>query len=358
MAPDAGAAELPGGPVPDVDLSVADVPLEQVVFDTFDGSFVPLSEADNSVIERLRDAIAPVYQPAYGGADELPWLEGQDLVLGYEAGGQAYAYPLQILNLRELVNDTIDGLPVLVTYCPLCGSAVVFERRLGERTLHFGNTSALYESDLVMFDHQTGSYWFQVAGRAIVGELSGQELGLLPSVVASWDDWQALHPESLVLVGDGGESFAAARYTRDPFEGYERVVDAGRFAFPVSDAVRDERLRAGEVVIVVETAGSAKAFASSEAGVNDEVGGVPVLVAPTLGGSLAAAFDRRIGDRVLTFDASGSELVDRETGSTWDRAGRAVEGELVGERLTLLPLRRAFWFSIASAQPGIELYGR
>ena len=172
-------------PIPNVDLSVTDVRLERVVFDTFDGGFVPLSEASASLIEDLRDALAPIYEPVYGGAGELSWLADEDLVLGYEAGGQAYAYPLQILNFRELVNDTIDGVPILVSYCPLCASAVVYDRRLGDRTLLFGNTSALYESDLVMFDHQTGSYWFQVAGRAIVGELTGEELAVLPSSVAS-----------------------------------------------------------------------------------------------------------------------------------------------------------------------------
>ena len=309
------------GQVPDVDLGLADVGLDDVVFDTFDGGFVPLSEASASLIERLRDAIAPIYDPVYGAADELSWLEDKDLVLGYEAGGQAYAYPLKILNFRELVNDTIEGVPILVTYCPLCASAVVYERRLGERTLRFGNTSALYESDLGMFDHQTGSYWFQVAGRAIVGKLTGEALSVLPSSVASWAEWHALHPDGLLLVADGDESLDSGRYARDPFEGYDRIVDAGRFAFPVSDAVRDERLSASEVVVVVEVGGAEKAFPSSllESGINAEVGGVPVLVAPTLGGGLAAAFDRRVDEQALTFVAAGSELVDLETRTTWDR---------------------------------------
>ena len=346
------------GPVPDVDLSITDVELDDVVFDTFDGSFVPLSEASTGLVESLRDAIAPVYEPFYGGADALGWLEDDDLVLGYESGGRVYTYPLQILNLRELVNDTIDGVPVLVSYCPLCASAVVYDRRLGDRTLLFGNTSALYESDLVMFDHETGSYWFQVAGRAIVGELTGEALSVLPSTVASWGDWRALHPDALLLVGAGAESLGNLRYARDPFEGYEQIVDSGRFAFPVSDAVRDDRLRAAEVVVVVAAGGSEKAFPSSrlENGVNEVVGDVPVLVAPTLGGGLASAFDRRVGDQVLTFDQAGSELVDQETGTTWDRAGRAVAGALEGERLALLPLRRAFWFAVVAAQPGIALY--
>lgn len=292
------------------------MPLDEVVFDTFDGSFVPLSTASAGLIEQLRDAIPPVYEPRYGSAAELPWLEPEDLVLGYESDGRTYAYPLQVLNLRELVNDTIDGVPLLISYCPLCGSAVVFDRCFEGRTLLFGNTSALYESDLVMYDYETGSYWFQVAGRAIVGELTGSALDVVPSFVAAWAEWEALHPDTLVLVGDGDESFGSDRYARDPFEGYERIVDSGRFAFPVSEAVEDDRLQAAEVVVVVGAGGVEKAFPSSllESGVNAEVGGVPVLVAPTSGGTLAAAYDRRLGEQVLSFEAAGSELVDLETG--------------------------------------------
>lgn len=345
--------------MPAVDLSIADVPLDEVVFDTFDGGFVALSAADPALIDDLRDAIEPIYAPAYGRSEELPWLEDDDLVLGYEASGIAYAYPLKILNFRELVNDTIDGVPVLISYCPLCASGVVYERRLDGRTLLFGNTSALFESDLVMFDHETGSYWFQVAGRAIVGELTGRTLPVLPSTVATWGEWQSLHPDTAVLVGDGDESLGGERYARDPFEGYERVVDEGRFAFPVSDASQDTRLRAAEVVLVVEIDGARKAFpgAALDTAVNDQVGAVPVLVVPAPDGQPTAALDRRVGNQVLNFDARGSELVDRETLTTWDRAGRAVDGPLLGERLRLLPIRRAFWFSVATAAPGIEIYG-
>lgn len=110
--------------------------------------------------------------------------------------GQAYAYPHKILNFHELVNDAIDGIPLLVSYCPLCGSGVVFDRRLGGRTLRFGNTSALYDSDLVMFDWETNSYWWQVAGEAIVGTLSGETLKVLASTTTQWSTWKSLHPHT------------------------------------------------------------------------------------------------------------------------------------------------------------------
>ena len=186
----------PIGPPPAVDTSISVVPIEDVVFDTFRGGFMRLSDADSKSIERLRDVIKPIYEPKYDPVEKGDWLSDSDLVLGYVGpdSGNAFAYPVKMLNLHEIVNDVIDGTPVLISYCPLCASGVVYDRRLGEDVLLFGNTSALYQSDLVMYDHQTGSYWFQVLGEAIVGPLSGQRLTMLPSVTAEWGRWKQLYP--------------------------------------------------------------------------------------------------------------------------------------------------------------------
>ena len=166
--------------VPMVDLRMHSVPLEDVVFDTFDGRFARLSEASEELVEDLRDVIKPIYNPEYGDAEGLPWLRASDMVIGYVSESGTYAYPVKVLNRRELVNDVIDDAPILVTYCPLCASSVVYSRQVKGETLLFGNTSALFEADLVMFDHQTGSYWFQVLGEAIVGEMTGKRLTPVP----------------------------------------------------------------------------------------------------------------------------------------------------------------------------------
>jgi len=175
----AGDSSSPSGTVPELDRSIHSAPLDQILFDTFGTTrarFVPLSEVSDALQTDFRGAITPVALPAYGALDALPWLDDDDLVLGYESGDDAYAYPINILNFHEIVNDTIGGVPVLITYCPLCFSGVVFNRELDGQTLTFGNTSALYQSDLVMSDHQTGSYWFQVAGEAVVGTMTGSRL--------------------------------------------------------------------------------------------------------------------------------------------------------------------------------------
>ena len=345
--------------VPMVDLSKNKVPLEEVVFDTFDSRFVRLNMATQQLIEDLRDVIKPIYNPIYGESSGLPWLRDSDLVLGYVSKGTAYSYPLKILNSQELVNDVIDGVPVLVSYCPLCASGVVYIREVEGRTMVFGNTSALFQSDLVMFDHQTGSYWFQVLGEAIVGEMTGKRLTPLPSITTSWGEWKRLHPDTRLLVSDGGIAFGS-RYASDPFSGgYSAGLDAGRFPFPVSEERMDNRLRASEIVITVELNSSVKAYAPrliGNAAVNDQVGGQPVVVfssEPT-----ASAFLATVSGMRLTFQYRNGTFVDIETGSTWNVVGRAVAGTLEGSSLEPVPSRRGFWFSIAGAIRGLELHNQ
>jgi Protein of unknown function (DUF3179) len=349
----AGSQRL--GPVPQVDRNRHSVPLDQIVFDTFDGGSVPLSRASDALIERELDRIRPVYRPRYGGAGSLRWLKDDDLVIGVAAGGQAWAYPIKVLNLRELVVDELDGRPVLISYCPLCGSGVVFDRRVGGRTLVFSNTSALFQSDLVMVDRQTGSYWFQLAGQAVVGPLTGTRLRVVPSTTTPWGTWRRLHPETRLLAGEGNGTFGS-EYAGDPFSTYPRSLDQGQFAFPVTR--RDGRLRAGEPVLVVESGRAAKAYPLRLLGdrvVNDEVGDTPVAVVAASGG-FAVAFAARNGGRTLTLGSRGNELVDRQTGTRWSLAGRGLSGPLAGANLRLLPTRRAYWFAAAAANPGIDVY--
>jgi len=352
-----------GQGVPMVDTSIHDVPLEDIIFDTFDGRFVSLDRASDELILGLRDAIVPVAQPAYGGPDALPWLQDSDLVIGYVSGEDAYAYPINVLNSREIVNDEINGLPVLITYCPLCFSGVVFSRDLDGRLLTFGNTSALYQSDLVMYDHQTGSYWFQVGGAAVVGTLTGSKLKLLPSATMAWGEWKELFPRTRLLAGTAGSptEFTSSRYSRGFSDGYQDRINSGRFPFPMNEDKVDGRLSPGEIVLTVEVGEEATAFPLGLIGdgaVNSRVSNQPVVVFALSGSRAAAAFSPVVDGQPLTFDYQGDiqSFVDRETGSVWDSAGRAISGPLAGTQLEWLNTRRAFWFSIAIALPGVQVY--
>lgn len=303
---------------PDVDLSEHSVPLSEIVFDTFDGGSVALPESTAELRARLLDAIPPIDRPVYGDASEGDWLDPDDLVLGYISDGDAYAYPIKILNSHEIVNDEIDGVPVLVSYCPLCRSAIVYDRRVDGNFLAFSNTSALHESDLVMVDRETGSYWWQVRGTAIVGPLTGTELTALPSEMATWRDWTDRHPDTLVLTRDTGFT---RTYERDAFATYDEFLDSGEFAFPVGEAARDDRLLPSELVVAIEIGEQVVAYPVDRlvGPIDDEVAGTTVRVVPHEGGA-----------NVFELENDGS-------------LGAAV------------PARTSFWFAIVGAFPDVTV---
>ena len=335
-----------------------------MVFDTFFGGYVPLSSADAELIEGLRDAIAPIYNPVYEGPEGGAWLNSDyDLVIGYEADdGSAYAYPVRMLNFHEVVNDIIDGKPVLITYCPLCASGIVFSRVVDRRVLKFGNTSALYESSLVMYDHETGSYWFQVGGEAIVGELTGTRLELLPSQTTTWGEWLVLHADTRVLSrkqGIGTDDFDFG----SSFEGlYGERVSRGAFAVPVSpDKVEKAKTQLGLAhrVLVVQVGDAQRAYPLADVRgnvINDTLGGEPIVIVSGQRRSTGAAFSRRVSGRTLRFEIQDAAIRDQETATSWDGSGRAIAGQLEGSRLKALASKHAFWFAVAVADPDLELY--
>jgi hypothetical protein len=345
--------------VPDVDITKHSVPLSQVFFDTFQpvNRALPLDQATQEIILRLRDAIPPIHEPKYETAEQASWLNPDDMVIGYTAGDKARAYPIRILNFHEIVNDFLGDEPVLISYCPLCYSGIVYSRRLGEDVLTFGNTSALYESDMVMLDYQTGSYWWQVAGEAIVGELTGKKLTVLPSTTISWREWQNLFPDTLILSRDTG---FPRNYDRDPFGSqYVEIINGGRFAFPVSDDSLDPRLLPGDIILAVRVDDEVRGYPVGRlAGeiVMDTVGGQSVVVFVDPSGDAGFVFDPMADGKVLTFIYKDGEILDQETGSSWDLSGKAVAGPLQGSQLSALPSKTSFWFAIFGAEPDIQLF--
>ena len=156
----------------------------------------------------------------------------------------------------------------------------MYHRQLDGKVLDFGNTSALYENSLVMFDHQTGSYWIQVSGEAVVGELTGRKLRLLPSVTMPWGEWRALHPDTRVLSRTQSVS-GDYSYLQDVFRNYDAVIDAGEITAPVNLDRADRSLRLADLVLTVANNGEEKVYPLSLIGdgaVNDSVGSTPIVV--------------------------------------------------------------------------------
>ena len=165
-----------------------------------------------------KDGIPSIDNPKFAALKEVSSLGGMEPVIGLEINGDARAYPLRVLIWHEIVNDKIGGTPVTVTYCPLCNSALVFDRRLDGKLLDFGTTGKLRNSDLVMYDRQTESWWQQFTGTGIVGEYTGKELKTIPARLESFDNFRARHPDGKVLVPNNE---GMRRYGKNPYAGYD-----------------------------------------------------------------------------------------------------------------------------------------
>jgi hypothetical protein len=150
------------------------------------------------------DGIPAINHPRFLHTAQVNFLSASEPVLALQIGPDARAYPVQILIWHEIVNDTVGRVPVAVTYCPLCNSAIAYDRRLTGRVLSFGTSGLLYDSNLVMYDRQTQSLWVQFTGQAVAGVLTGHQLRPYPMQTVSWGAWRAAHPGGWVLSRDTG----------------------------------------------------------------------------------------------------------------------------------------------------------
>lgn len=165
-----------------------------------------------------KDGIPSIDRPEFSSPDKIANIAGREPVVSININGDARAYPLQVLTWHEIVNDTVGGMPVTVTYCPLCNAAIVFERTVSGKELDFGTTGLLRHSDLVMYDRQTQSWWQQFTGEAIVGEMLGTKLKLVPARLESYELFTSRHPDGKVLVPNNP---SMRSYGRNPYTGYD-----------------------------------------------------------------------------------------------------------------------------------------
>lgn len=222
-----------------------------------------------------RDGIPAILEPKFESAAKATWLNDDDLVTGVNINRVQKAYPLRILVWHEAVNDKIGEMPVLISYCPLCGSTLVFSREFNGKELTFGISGLLYQSDVLFYDHQNESLWSQLEMKAVTGKKIGTDLVIVPSVLATWKEWKDKHPDTFVLSNDTGFS---RNYTRDPYGGYE---DSDLLMFPVKK--KSNRFHPKEKVLVVIVGDIAKAYPFSElekvgTPLEDKIGEQEVLI--------------------------------------------------------------------------------
>lgn len=318
-----------------------------------------------------KDGIPALDNPVFETVAQAgKWLQAREPVILFQANRDAHAYPLQILIWHEIVNDTVGGQLVTVTFCPLCNTAIAFDRRLDGRVLDFGTTGKLRYSDLVMYDRQTESWWQQITGEAIVGTLTGKRLTLLPAQIVAWETFQKTFPNGKVL---SRRTNYVRPYGQNPYVGYD---DVGSSPFLYTGPT-DRRLRAMERVMTVSIGGEDVAYPFTvleKVGViNDTVGGRSIAVffqkgvASALDGSsiaesrdigTAAVFSRAVDGKPLTLTRAAGGFTDKQTSSTWTILGEASGGPFKGKRLSPIVSGQHFWFSWAAFKPKTRIYGR
>lgn len=222
-----------------------------------------------------RDGIPAINTPKFEKATEQDDVGPTDMVLGVYVGGIAKAFPVAILNYHEVVNDWTQQTHMVVTYCPLCGSGMAFySGKDGNAT--FGVSGLLYNSNVLLYDHQTESLWSQILGRAVTGPSLGQELKQIPVMHTTWAEWLERHPETYVLSRDTG--YKGVNYDRSPYRGYDRKR---KTMFPVT--ARDNRYHPKAWVLGLQVDGVFKAYpfeelAKTDGIVRDKLGDTSLVV--------------------------------------------------------------------------------
>jgi hypothetical protein len=340
--------------------------------------FSQASISADEIFPESRIEHSPPYYPAgYVYPDDVPFLGGErprvtleftsieatndylpdeQQVIAVEHNGEAQAYPLVLLNNHEIANADIGGVPILVTFCPLCNASIVYDRRIDGTVRHFGVSGLLRNSDLIMWDHETQSWWQQFTGEAIVGEMTGTQLEQIPSLVVSWGEFKAEFPEGRVL-----RSLRPDPTRNVSYGGYD--LNGNAFLY---FGERDTRLGTTERVLGYFGPQGAIAYPFLRLAefvvVNDRIGGDPVVVLWQRGSvslftnsietGSAGLYSAVLDDGTeLTFSAEEGVITDDETGSVWNVFGRATEGELEDTQLEQQFAYPHFWFAWAAFRP-------
>lgn len=348
---------LPSGPSALTDRDNRDLPAPQVDLEALVSGGPP------------PDGIPAIDAPKFRTIEDAELsLDETEPVIVVDIGGDARAYPVEIMMWHEIVNDVVGEVPVAVTYCPLCNSAVSYERTINDVPVTFGTSGELYASALVMYDRATESLWTHFDGRAIAGVLTGHRLNPVPSPLLAWSEFKAAYPDGQVLSRDTG---FVRQYGRNPYYGYD---DPDTRPFFLRGDV-DERATVKQRVVGVELDGAAVAFPLDQIRGGEAhatmatVGDTPIVIF-WLAGQNSALEDAdtskgrdvgsvgvfRIDGDISSFRAEGSTFVDVSTGTEWDITGRAVAGPLAGEELAVIPHLDAFWFAWSTYQPGTTLF--
>jgi hypothetical protein len=336
---------------------------------------VPLSEIQ---IVLPKGSFPTLDKPIFVDKTEgMEMFFAKEPVIVVEINGIAKAYPLNILTMHEIANDELEGVPILVTYCPLCNSGIVYNRVLNfngtVETLEFEASGMLRNSDMVMLDRKTETLWQQLMGTAIVGEYNTAKLEVIPSIIISVEEFFMRYPFGIILSKKTGFAQAEKSYGYNPYKKYDKKENPISHFFN-SDKV-DKRLPAMERIVDVENGGDYKIYSFSSVAkkgvINDtfktskivlfyKSGAISILDEKDISASKnvgsVTVFNAILEGGLLTFKVKNNVFIDNETKSKWDITGHCNSGKLKGKQLQIEPHSNHFAFAWLAFNPESEIY--
>lgn len=324
-----------------------------------------------------KDGIPSIDAPQFIPVNEAnAWLKDREPVVFVQVGDDARAYPIQILIWHEIVNDVVGGEPLLVSFCPLCNTAIAFKRTFNPSTgskqsgqvLDFGTTGRLRYSNLIMYDRQSETWWQQATGDAIAGEHTGTQLEFYPASMISWADFKNLYPNGNVLSRETGYS---RDYGRNPYFGYDDINQSPFLFNGVTPNQLPPMARVLTLDIKNETVAYPYDVLSKASVINDIIGGETIVIFWNKGTAsaldtgdisegrdvgAAVAYSRQIDGKTLTFKFADGKILDEQTNSEWNLFGQAISGELKRKQLAPVVSINHFWFSWAAFRPETKIY--
>ncbi len=298
-----------------------------------------------------RDGIPAINNPIFitgSKAESNGWIDDSSIVDAVVTQTGPRVYPRSITVWHEIVNDTINGQPASLTFCPLTGSSLIFRGKTPDGSpLTFGTTGLLYNSNLVMYDRQTNSMYPQILGIGISGPNRGIELEQIPVATTTWGRWRTLHPDSMLLSQQTGYFRNYSVYPYGDYDSNNRVF------FPV--AYQSSKFGPKELVIGTRIRGESLAVVKHElrsrVAVNLTLGEEPMVALYDSALDHVRLFSRIINGVTYTFTYDESGIVDVETSTTWEPTGRALNGDLAGTELRHVPSFQSMWFGWYAFHP-------
>jgi hypothetical protein len=306
-----------------------------------------------------QDGIPSIDRPLFSPIDspEFDFLQEDDYVVGIHVDGVYRAYPHPILNYHEVVNDEVDLDHFVLSYCPLTGTALAWDVNNDTRWPDFGVSGLLYNSNLILYDRDTGSHWSQMLERSVRGSRVGEAAERMQVIETTWETWKAMYPDSEVLSTETGHERDYFAYPYGTYRWNDNLL------FPVSNL--DNRLHPKRRIIGIHSGPISKVyqiddFPTINTTLHEQINGEPVVIIGNSAANIGAIYSRELADgTVLQFSPVQGQLpifmTDTE-GNQWDIFGTAVSGPRAGTQLGITSSYAAYWFAWATFFENTEIH--